>query len=94
MIEKKIEIFCFNKVCSNKQIRSNINRVYDTHTSSVTKTTHRSNSDVVKYMCPPTPCMIDYRHTSLPNLIPTRTIKRPNSFDQLLQQTDFDQFNA
>jgi hypothetical protein len=93
-----ISLFFFLKESSdhflNTQSTSNIMGVINLSTLPTTNPTQLEAPACI-YL--PTPCMIRYRQSSLPTVIPTRIIKRPKSFDDSIQQSDLDhidQLNA
>ncbi|CAF2785511.1 unnamed protein product [Rotaria sp. Silwood2] len=90
-----------NNTCSktyfNTRPTSNVVGVFDRTNISLINPSYSTQSETPESVCPPTPCMVRYRHSSVPIVIPTRIIKRPKSFDDSNKQSDLDhvdQLNA
>jgi len=66
----------------NTRSTSNVTGVFDAYQLPITNTSRPSEPEIIRSMYQPTSCMIGYRHSSLPNLVPTHVIEHPKSFDQ------------
>ncbi|CAF0970092.1 unnamed protein product [Rotaria magnacalcarata] len=83
-----------NKTCPssyfNSRPTSNVAGTLDCKNLSLINPSYTKQPEVPECECPPTPCMIRYRQSSVPAVITTRIIKRPQSFDHSLTKVDME----
>ncbi|CAF3770954.1 unnamed protein product [Rotaria socialis] len=83
-----------NKTCPssffNTRPTSNVAGTLDCKNLSLINPSYTKQPGVPECACPPTPCMIRYRQSSVPSAITTRIIKRPQSFDRSLTKVDME----
>ncbi len=92
-IKVYISFECLNPFFSFKECSKNL---FDTRSTSnaIGVMNSSKHQDVLGQTYPPTPCMIGYRQSSLPNLLPTCVTKHPKTFNDLFKQSDVDHCNA